>query len=119
MIDNNITQGTGRSAMIPGMMRTIRILLIFLIFSLGLTGTLHAASYEHSVEGYVSVIKSTELYLNGQRYFVAPEVKFTLYKDYGRPIDRKEILAMGKIERARIYIKDSKVYRVTVLKIEQ
>jgi len=82
-------------------------------------GTLRAASYDHSVEGYVSVIKSTELYLDGQRYFIAPNVKFTLYTDYGRTIARKEILDLRKIERARIFIKDSKVYHVTVLKMDQ
>lgn len=100
-------------------MKTVRISILFLLVSLSLLGRPIASGYEYSVEGHVSVIKTTELYLNGQRYFVAPAVKFSLYKDYGRPVDRMEILAMGKIEWARIFIKDSKVYHVTVLKMEQ
>lgn len=92
--------------------------LVLTIWS-GLAATESCASQEFRVEGYVSAIKSTYLYLNGQRYFLAPTVKFTLETEYGRRVSAREVYTMRWIARARVHIRDNKVTGVTILKMEQ
>jgi len=105
--------------MISSVKRTAGIFFLSLAISYSVIGAEQAAGQEYRVEGYVSAIKSTYLYLGGQRYFLAPDVKFALDTDYGRPLDGKEIYQMRWIARARIHVRDNKVTRVTVLKMEQ
>ena len=105
--------------MISSVKRTAGTLILILAICCGVIGTEQAAGQEYRVEGHVSVIKNTYLYLDGQRYFLAPDVKFTLDTEYGRPISGTEVFAMQKIDRARIHIRDNKVDRITILKVEQ
>lgn len=94
------------------------VFLVFMIWS-SLAATKSFASREYRVEGYVSAIKSSYLYLNGQRYFLAPNVRFTLETDYGRQVSAREVYTMRWIARARILVHNNKIIRVTILKMEQ
>jgi hypothetical protein len=119
MRNGNAMRCKRRSVMIFSVKRAAGTLILILAICCGVIGVEQAAGQEYHVEGYVSAIKNTYLYLNGQRYFLAPDVKFTLDTEYGRPISGTEVFAMQKIDRARIHIRDNKVDRITILQMDQ
>jgi len=109
----------GRNRMKFNLKNSLSIFFLTLTFWSCISGTDAVAYREYQVEGYVSVIQKTYLYLEGQRYFLDPKVKFTLYTDYGRQVSAQEIVSLQWIARARLHIRNNKVTRVTILKLEQ
>ena len=65
----------------------------------------------------ISSINKHELYMFGVRFFIAPDVKIFLKTDYGKPLNLKELVAVGRIEKAAVYMKGSVVKKIIVLEM--
>jgi hypothetical protein len=63
----------------------------------------------------VTSINRNELHMSGLRFFVSPKLEVFLKTDNGKTVSKKSLFAVGRIDRASVYVKGSQVYKIVVL----
>ena len=67
----------------------------------------------------VTSVNSHELYMYGLRFFISPDVKIYLHKDGGQTASLKSLVAVGRIEKARIFVTRREVRKIVILDMRQ
>lgn len=106
-------------------MNTTKIIgSLFLLIAL--TIPISAWSEEKS-DGFLNVIEMSVPYINSfqivygeeSKFHVSKDVEVFINEDGGRRSSIKELTAVGRIERARLYLKGATVLKIIVLKMAQ
>ena len=71
------------------------------------------------IEGTVPHLTLTELFLGNMRFLIAKDVEVFLHKESGRRISIKELVGVGRIERAKIFLNGGTVVKIVVLEMVQ
>lgn len=77
------------------------------------------SSQEAVITATVSSINKYELYANGNRFFIAPDVKITLNTEIGREISLKSLVSVGQIEMAELHIVGNRVVKIVIIEMRQ
>jgi hypothetical protein len=78
-------------------------------------------------DGFLTVIEMTVPYINSfqivygdeSKFYVSRDVEVFIQDEGGKRSSIKELAAVGRIERARLYLKGATVVKIVVLKMAQ
>ncbi len=107
-------------------MKKIHTIIKLSLLAITLLMPANAWSAEIS-DGFVNVIEMTVPYINSyqivygdeSKFYVSNEVAVFIHDEGGKRSSIKELAAVGRIERARLYLKGATVIKIVVLKMAQ
>jgi hypothetical protein len=107
-------------------MKMLKKFLAMLLLAITLSMPLSAWSAEKSDE-FLNVIEMMVPYINSfqivygdeSKFYVSRDVEVFINDDGGKRSSIKELAAVGRIERARLYLKGATVVKIVVLKMAQ
>ncbi len=67
----------------------------------------------------VTAVNIHELYMYGLRFFISPDVKIYFHKDGGQTVSLKSLAAVGRIDKAQIFVTGSEVKKIVILDMRQ
>jgi hypothetical protein len=71
------------------------------------------------MEGTVTALKLTDLYMGPMHFNISRDVEVTLHKEGGKRLSIKELAGVGRIEKARIFLNGGTVMKIVVLEMAQ
>ena len=72
-----------------------------------------------ALEGEVPVVKLTELYWGRMRFHISRNVEVFYLREDGKKMTIKELAILGRIDKARLFLKGGTVVKIVVLNMRQ